>query len=79
MKQEEWLDKAVETIKGNEDKILTEFIISFLAHQSLNGIGIDEVFKKYKLCIEHVQNSHTLETKYHLEKIDRQSKDALHD
>lgn len=69
--KDENLAKAVATIRGNEHKILDEFVKAFLAHQSLQGLDIEEVFAKYRLCIMHVTEGMNMGTKYYLEKIEK--------
>lgn len=70
--EDEFLNKAIQTLKGNEHKILDEFVMAFLAHQSLQGLQPEEVFSKYRLCIEHITSGVNVATKYYLEQIEKE-------
>ena len=65
--EDEFLEKAVETLRGNEHKILAEFSKSFMAHCGLQGIPYEDIFTKYQLCICYVTEGMNIVTKYYFE------------
>ena len=61
------INQMAAAMMGKEREIVEEFCKAFIAHKLLEGLSVEQIFKEYKLCIQHNPNDYFL-TKYWMEK-----------
>lgn len=64
------IQEVAAKIANREREIIDDFCKTFIAYQSLEGVPISEIFKKYRLCHMRKWDGYNMVQKYWFEEID---------